>query len=171
MNSYTRWAGRRCDALEDRERASPIAYFGRTMAGHGEETEAGSELGNSLVAVGQANERIAGLQDTLIEQANASWAENLERNLAMMKEYNVCHGPRPLESPPVANCTCLTRPLARSSRTADLPTTPATPSWRRPAVTTTASRRRSAPTRPSSKSPARTSGAACSTSRRLRPTA
>lgn len=96
MNSYGRWVGRRCDTLEDRERASPIAYFGRTMAAHGEEHEAGSELGNSLVAVGQANERIAGLQDALLEQANSSWTENLERSLAMMKEYNVsdCSGHR-----------------------------------------------------------------------------
>ncbi len=90
MNSYGRWVGRRCDGLEDRERASPIGYFGRVMATHGEEHEADSELGNSLVAVGQANERIAGHQDYLLEQANASWAENLERNLAMMKEYQVC---------------------------------------------------------------------------------
>lgn len=90
MTSYSRWVGRRCDALEDRERSSPLAYFGRTMAAHGEEHDAESELGNSLVAVGQANERIAGLQDALLEQANTSWAENLERNHAMMKEYNVC---------------------------------------------------------------------------------
>lgn len=92
MNSYVRWLGRRCDGLEDRERASPIAYFGRIMAAHGEEREAGSELGNSLAAIGQANERIAGLQDALVEQTNASWAENLERNHAMMKEYNVSKG-------------------------------------------------------------------------------
>ncbi len=89
MTSYSRWIGRRCDAFEDRERAAPIAYFGRTMAAHGEEKEAGSELGNTLVAVGHANERIAVLQDVLLEQANTSWSENLERNLAMMKEYNV----------------------------------------------------------------------------------
>jgi BAR domain len=89
MSSYTRWVGRRCDALEDRERDTPIAYFGRTMAAHGEEQEAGSDLGNALVAVGHANERISGLQDVLLEQANTSWSENLERNLAMMKEYNV----------------------------------------------------------------------------------
>jgi hypothetical protein len=70
-----------------------MAYFGRTMAAHGEEQDAESELGNSLVAVGQANERIAGLQDALLEQANASWTENLERSHAMMKEYNVCSMP------------------------------------------------------------------------------
>lgn len=90
MTSYTRWVGRRCDGLEDKARASPIGYFGRTMAAHGEEQDAESELGNSLVAVGQANERIAGLQDALLEQANASWSGDLERSTAMMKEYQVC---------------------------------------------------------------------------------
>lgn len=90
MTSYTRWLGRRCDSLEDKERAAPMAYFARSMATHGEEFDPDSEFGNSLVAVGQANERIAGLQDNLLEQANATWVDNLDRSLAMMKEYQVC---------------------------------------------------------------------------------
>lgn len=90
MASYTRWIGRRCDALEDRERSSPMSYFGRTMAAHGEEFDADSELGNNLVATGQANERIAGFQEGLVEQMNCTWGENLEGSMAMMKEYQVC---------------------------------------------------------------------------------
>lgn len=90
LASYTRWMGRRCDALEDRERGSPMSYFGRTMAAHGEEFDAESELGNNFVAIGQANERIAGFQEGFVEQANGTWGENLERSTAMMKEYQVC---------------------------------------------------------------------------------
>ncbi|KAI9896805.1 hypothetical protein N3K66_007827 [Trichothecium roseum] len=89
MNSYVRWMGRRCDVLEDKERSSPIGAMGRAMAAHGEEFEADSALGNSFVAVGQANERISVLQDSLIEQANATWVDNLDRNLGMMKEFQL----------------------------------------------------------------------------------
>ena len=89
MTSYVRWIGRRCDTLEDRERATPLGYFGRTMAAHGEEHDAQSELGNGLVAIGQANERIAVFQETLAEQANGTWNSNLEQNAGMMKEYQV----------------------------------------------------------------------------------
>lgn len=85
--SYTRWVGRRCDALEDRERGSPMSYFGRTMAAHGEEFDHQSELGNNFVAIGQANERIAGFQEGLVEQVNGTWGDNLERSMGMMKEY------------------------------------------------------------------------------------
>lgn len=91
MNLYTRWIGRRCDPLEDRDRSTPVALFGRTMAAHGEEYEAESQLGNSLVAVGQANERIASFQDSFLEQANATWGGSLEQRAAMMKEYQVRH--------------------------------------------------------------------------------
>lgn len=89
MASYVRWFGRRCDTLEDRERSTPTAYFGRTMAAHGEEYDAESELGNGLVAIGQANERIAGFQEAMTEHANGTWNDNLERSAAMMKEYQV----------------------------------------------------------------------------------
>ncbi|KAF4121948.1 Bin/amphiphysin/Rvs domain for vesicular trafficking [Geosmithia morbida] len=87
MNLYVRWLGRRCDPLEDRDRTTPTALFGRTMAAHGEEYEADSQLGNSLVAVGQANERIASIQESFLEQANATWGGSLEQRAAMMKEY------------------------------------------------------------------------------------
>jgi hypothetical protein len=67
--------------------------------------------------------------------------------------------------------TCHDRPRARSSRTEDSLTMPAQPSWTKPAVTISVSRKRFEPTRPSSRSPARMSFAACSISRRPRPTA
>ncbi|KAI6781135.1 uncharacterized protein J7T54_002491 [Emericellopsis cladophorae] len=87
VSSYTRWISRRCDALEDRERASPMGLFGRTMAAHGEEYGAESELGNSFVAIGQAHERVAGYQEVFHEQVNNTWGESLESSVAMMKEY------------------------------------------------------------------------------------
>jgi hypothetical protein len=68
------------------------------MAAHGEEFEADSQLGTSLVALGQAHERIAVLQEGFVEQANATWVENLERNNTMMREYQVRRLPMPLWS-------------------------------------------------------------------------
>lgn len=91
MGLYVRWVGRRCDTLEDRERSSPIGLLGRTMAAHGEEYEPDSPFGNNLVAIGQANSRIATLQESYLDQANATWAGSLEQRAAMMKEYQVGH--------------------------------------------------------------------------------
>ncbi|KAK5632836.1 hypothetical protein RRF57_008550 [Xylaria bambusicola] len=42
---------------------------------------------NSRAAMGRANERIAGLQETYVAHATSYWLEGLERSLAMMKEY------------------------------------------------------------------------------------
>jgi hypothetical protein len=39
--------------------------------------------------MGHANERIARLQETFIQNATSSWLESLERSLAQMKEYQV----------------------------------------------------------------------------------
>lgn len=41
--------------------------------------------------MGRANERIAGIQEAYIANATSYWLEGLERQLAMMKEYQVCH--------------------------------------------------------------------------------
>ena len=41
--------------------------------------------------MGRANERIAGIQESYIANASSYWLEGLERQLAMMKEYQVCH--------------------------------------------------------------------------------
>ena len=39
--------------------------------------------------MGRANERIAGIQESYIVNASSYWLEGLERQLAMMKEYQV----------------------------------------------------------------------------------
>lgn len=100
-----------------------MGYFGRTMAAHGEEHNAHSELGNGLVAIGQANERIAGFQEVMAEQANSTWNDNLEQSAAMMKEYQVRMSPWIAVDHIAKSC----RPLARSSRTGASRTTPAPP--------------------------------------------
>lgn len=80
------------------------------MISHGEDFESDSDFGNCLVAMGQGNERVAGIQETYIAQASSYWLEGCERNLAMMKEYQVslpqrcvlCHKTR-------HHCTCCFR--------------------------------------------------------------
>lgn len=39
--------------------------------------------------MGRANERIAGIQEGYVANATSYWLEGLERQLAMMKEYQV----------------------------------------------------------------------------------
>ncbi|KAK5996214.1 Meiotically up-regulated gene protein [Cladobotryum mycophilum] len=85
MNHYTRWVGRRCE--EDRNRSTPLAALGRNMTTHGAEIEQDSEFGRCLVAMGNTNEQIAELQNSYLDCANATWVQQIERNLAMMKEY------------------------------------------------------------------------------------
>lgn len=87
MGAYVKWVGKRSELLEDKERSSPTSSLGRTMAAHGEDFEQDSEFGNCLISLGRANERIAGIQETYVDCATATWMDNLERSLAMMKEY------------------------------------------------------------------------------------
>ncbi|KAI0140218.1 hypothetical protein BJ166DRAFT_112920 [Pestalotiopsis sp. NC0098] len=87
MNVYTKSLSKRCDASDDKEKALPVSFLGRTMISHGEDFEQDSEFGNCLIAMGQGNERVAGLQETYSAQASSYWLEGCERNLAMMKEY------------------------------------------------------------------------------------
>jgi len=42
--------------------------------------------------MGQANEKVARVQDSYVQAASESWMESLERSLAQMKEYQVCGG-------------------------------------------------------------------------------
>lgn len=49
MNAYVKWTSRREELAGDRERAVPGGHVGRVMVGHGEEFEADSEFGNSLI--------------------------------------------------------------------------------------------------------------------------
>jgi hypothetical protein len=39
--------------------------------------------------MGQANEKVARVQDSYVQAASESWLESLERSLAQMKEYQV----------------------------------------------------------------------------------
>ncbi|KPM34616.1 hypothetical protein AK830_g11962 [Neonectria ditissima] len=87
MGGYVKWIARRSEITNDKERGSPVAHLGRTMAAHGEDFEQDSEFGNCLLSLGRANERIAGIQETYVDCANATWLDSLERSLAMMKEY------------------------------------------------------------------------------------
>ncbi|KAL2168848.1 hypothetical protein VTG60DRAFT_6750 [Thermothelomyces hinnuleus] len=87
MNQYVKWMGQHLDASEDKEKALPVEYLGRTMANHGEEFQADSEFGNCLITMGRANERLSAIQEAFVADATASWLESLEKSLAMMKEY------------------------------------------------------------------------------------
>lgn len=49
--------------------------------------------------MGRANERIAGIQESYIANASSYWLEGLERQLAMMKEYQVGHTRHALLTP------------------------------------------------------------------------
>jgi hypothetical protein len=84
---YSRWISRRCDTLEDKERASPAAVFGRVMAAHGDDFEPDSEFGTGLAQIGRANERIAELNEAYATTVSAVWADHVEREVSLMKEY------------------------------------------------------------------------------------
>lgn len=87
MTAYVRWLGRRNETFEDKEKGLPGAYLGRTMVSHGEDFESDSEFGNCLIAMGRANETVAGIQDQFVADATTIWLESLDRSLAMMKDY------------------------------------------------------------------------------------
>ncbi|GAB0134697.1 hypothetical protein EsDP_00003057 [Epichloe bromicola] len=86
-NVYSKWISRRCDTFEDKSRSPPSALLGRTMAAHGNDFEPESEFGHSLAAIGRANERIANLHSNFAEDVNANWLHHVDRNVAMMKDY------------------------------------------------------------------------------------
>ncbi|KAI1197593.1 BAR domain-containing protein [Nemania serpens] len=87
MNTYMKSLSRRGETFEDKEKGLPVSYLGRTMIAHGEDFESDSEFGNCLIAVGRANERVAGIQESYVAHATSYWLEGLERSLAMMKEF------------------------------------------------------------------------------------
>lgn len=102
MNQYVKWMGRHLDPAEDREKALPVGYLGRTMVGHGEEFQPDSEFGNCLITMGRANERISAIQESFVGDATATWLESLERSLATMKEYQVGFPANSYSSPQTA---------------------------------------------------------------------
>ncbi|CAK7216108.1 hypothetical protein SBRCBS47491_002720 [Sporothrix bragantina] len=87
MTAYVKWVGRRGETFDDKEKGLPISYLGRTMTSHGEDFEHDSEFGSCLTSLGRANERMASAQERYVADATATWLESLERNLAMLKEY------------------------------------------------------------------------------------
>ncbi|RKL16567.1 hypothetical protein BFJ68_g5182 [Fusarium oxysporum] len=87
MSGYVKWLSQRNELMDNKERGTPMSSLGRSMATHGEDFEQESEFGNCLLSLGRANERIAGIQDSYVDCANATWLDNLERSLAMMREY------------------------------------------------------------------------------------
>ncbi|KAI0196782.1 BAR domain-containing protein [Xylaria flabelliformis] len=87
MNIYMKSLSRRGETFEDKEKGLPVSYLGRTMISHGEDFESDSEFGNCLIAMGRANERIAGIQESYVTHATSYWLDGLERSLAMMREY------------------------------------------------------------------------------------
>ncbi len=92
MSAYVKWVGRR-ETFEDKEKGLAANYLGRVMVSHGEDFESDSEFGTCMIAMGRANERLAGIQEHYAADATAIWLESLERSLAMMKEYQVSDAP------------------------------------------------------------------------------
>ncbi|KAM4064440.1 BAR domain-containing protein [Hirsutella rhossiliensis] len=84
---YVKWASRRCDGYEDKNRSTPLALVGRSMSAHANELEANSEFGSCLSHVGRANERVADIHSSYVEDVSTSWLQHLERSVTMMKEY------------------------------------------------------------------------------------
>ncbi|KAG6034689.1 hypothetical protein E4U41_006453 [Claviceps citrina] len=86
-NIYSKWISRRCDTFEDKSRSPPTALLGRTMATHGIDFEPESEFGHYLATIGRANERVSNLQSNFADDVNANWLHHVDRNVALMKDY------------------------------------------------------------------------------------
>ncbi|KAG6011619.1 hypothetical protein E4U43_008216 [Claviceps pusilla] len=86
-NIYSKWISRRCDTFEDKSRSPPCAFLGRTMAAHGNDFEPESEFGHYLASIGRANERVSNLHSNFADDVNANWLHHIDRNVALMKEY------------------------------------------------------------------------------------
>lgn len=85
-NAYLKSLAKR-DQGEGKEKQVAVAYFGATMAGHGDDFDPDSEFGQCLLSIGRANERIARMQETYCANATSCWLESTERSLIQMKEY------------------------------------------------------------------------------------
>ncbi|KAH8434636.1 BAR domain protein [Aspergillus melleus] len=72
---------------DDKEKTLPIAHLGTSMVGHGEDFDANSEYGRSLILLGRAEERLARVQESYISQTTSGWLESLERSSTQMKDY------------------------------------------------------------------------------------
>jgi len=108
MNVYIKSVSQK-SVGEDREKMLPVDVMAQAMISHGEEFESDSVFGSCLISgfaffchtlsapqmltlkleMGQANEKIARVQDSYVAAASESWLESLERFLTQMKEYQV----------------------------------------------------------------------------------
>ncbi|ROT34506.1 BAR-domain-containing protein [Sodiomyces alkalinus F11] len=88
-NGYVKWVSRRGESLEDKEKALPVGFVGRMMVAHGEDLDPNSQYGNSLIALGKANECLAEIQEAYVTEITQQWVEAIDMSLAMMKEYQV----------------------------------------------------------------------------------
>ncbi|KAJ5981253.1 hypothetical protein N7522_013674 [Penicillium canescens] len=86
MTAYVKAISKRNEG-DDKEKTLPIAHLGSSMVSHGEDFDANSEYGQSLIMFGRTEERIARIQEAYIAQATSSWLESLERSLTQMKDY------------------------------------------------------------------------------------
>lgn len=59
------------------------------MAAHGNDFEPESEFGHYLASIGRANERVSNLHSNFADDVNANWLHHIDRNVALMKEYQV----------------------------------------------------------------------------------
>lgn len=92
---------------EDKEKVTPMAYMGSTMAMHGDDFSTDSEFGQCLVSFGRTHERIARAQETFTAKGTSTWLESTERSLVQMKEYQA--GRKKLESRRLAYDTAVTK--------------------------------------------------------------
>lgn len=146
--AYSKWISRRCDASEDKSRSTPTTVLGRAMVAHGNDFEPESEFGNSLAAVGRANERISNLHSNYAEDVNANWLHHLDRNVAMMKEYQVRFTPFSCDRQhgrvynPLLLTVRISRPLARGLKAGVSPTILVLPKCTRLSVMTSVLRKK-----------------------------
>ncbi|RPB26796.1 BAR-domain-containing protein [Terfezia boudieri ATCC MYA-4762] len=106
MNVYVKSISKRKEA-EDREKMLPLDVLAHAMIAHGEEFETDSVFGNCLINMGQANEKIARIQDSYVSKVSETWLESMERTLTQMKEYQTAR--RRLESRRLAYDATLTK--------------------------------------------------------------
>ena len=140
MNVYVKSLSRRTEG-DAREKQTAISYLGSTMTKHGEDFEDQSPFGACLMSTtpplytavavfreliplagfGQANERLARVQDTYASEATTSWLDASERSLAQMKDYQVRPAP---QAPVYAETDAPRRMLGRGLIPVAWPTTP-----------------------------------------------
>lgn len=86
MTAYVKSMSKRAEG-HDREKTLPGGHLGSSMVTHSEDFEPDSEFGNCLSSLGRANERLARVQETYVQDATSTWLEGLDRSVAQMKEY------------------------------------------------------------------------------------